>query len=71
MEGKHFIKISLIKLISAGEIVCFNNCRVLHGRNSYNVLEGGDRHLEGGYIDWDEMKSRRRVLEEELGLDMQ
>ena len=42
---------------------------MLHGRNSYTVLEGGDRHLEGGYIDWDEMKSRRRVLEEELGLE--
>ncbi len=50
-----------------GEAVCFHNYRVLHARSGFR-LEDGDRHLEGAYIDWDELYSRRRVLQEELGI---
>ena len=49
-----------------GEIVVFHNYRVLHGRQGYSVTGSGERHLEGGYIDWDELRSKRRVLEEEI-----
>ena len=55
-------------MLLSGEIVCFHNFRILHGREGYTLKEGGERHLEGGYIDWDELRSKRRVLEEELGL---
>ena len=45
--------------------MCFNNVRILHGRTSWKVVadSGKERHLEGGYIDWDGMRSCRRVLQ--------
>ena len=33
-----------------GDIVCFNDQRVLHGRTAYDA-EKVDRWLEGGYLD--------------------
>jgi len=54
--------------LGPGDIICFHNYRVLHGRTGFEVLGDGERHLEGGYIDWDEMFSRRRVLQRKLGL---
>ena len=54
--------------VSIGEAICFHNYRVLHGRDSYEATAGGERHLEGGYIDWDELSSRRRVLQQENGI---
>jgi len=53
--------------LKPGEVICFHNYRVLHGRLGYEMVEGGERHLNGGFIDWDEMHSRRRVLQEKLG----
>ncbi|XP_071809227.1 gamma-butyrobetaine dioxygenase-like [Asterias amurensis] len=50
----------------AGQIATFHNTRVLHGRSAFKVAEAGRRHLEGGYIDWDEAHSRMRVLREKL-----
>ncbi|XP_071809590.1 gamma-butyrobetaine dioxygenase-like [Asterias amurensis] len=50
----------------AGEIATFHNSRVLHGRSAFTVTKVGSRHLEGGYIDWDEAYSRMRVLREKL-----
>lgn len=41
-----------------GEILTFDNIRVFHGRSTYE----GDRHLEGGYLDWDYVYSKIRVL---------
>jgi alpha-ketoglutarate-dependent taurine dioxygenase len=31
-----------------GQVICFNNRRILHGRNEF-VLNGGVRHLQGYY----------------------
>ncbi|CAG0883581.1 unnamed protein product [Cyprideis torosa] len=50
-----------------GSIVCFDNLRVLHGRTEYPSSEGY-RFLEGAYVDWCEVRSRRRVLQEKLGV---
>lgn len=41
-----------------GEILAFSNIRLLHGRSTYN----GARHIQGGYVDWDHVYSRIRVL---------
>ena len=44
-----------------GDLVCFNNRRVLHGRRAFQ-LNGGQRHLRGCYVNIDEFKSRLCVL---------
>lgn len=55
-------------MFCADEMMTFNNYRVLHARSPYTMDTVGERTLETGYIDWDEMRSRRRVLMEELGI---
>ena len=42
--------------------IVFDNRRVLHARNAFD-LKAGRRHLQGCYIDRDELLSRIRVLE--------
>ena len=44
----------------AGDIMCFDNRRVLHGRDAFTG--SGKRHLQGVYIDRDEIMSRARAL---------
>ena len=51
--------------------MCWNNHRYLHGRVGFTMRDDEVRHLETGYVDWDEMRSRRRVIARELGLDLQ
>ena len=48
-------------LLNAGELVMFDNCRLLHGRTSFDPSEGL-RHLQGCYIDIDGPRSLYRVL---------
>ncbi|CAD5125558.1 DgyrCDS13761 [Dimorphilus gyrociliatus] len=50
--------------LKPGEIVCFHNFRVLHGRKAFK--SNRNRHLEGAYIDWDEIHDKMRVLRSEL-----
>eukprot|EP00053_Salpingoeca_punica_P012738 m.114490 g.114490 ORF g.114490 m.114490 type:complete len:477 (-) comp16025_c0_seq11:1515-2945(-) len=45
-----------------GEILCFNNRRILHGRNAFESKAEGDRHLQGVYINIDEFKSMYHYL---------
>ena len=47
--------------LAAGELMMFNNSRVLHGRTAYDPDEG-HRHLQGCYIDLDGPKSLYRTL---------
>jgi len=47
--------------LEAGQLMIFDNQRVLHGRSAY--LEG-KRHLQGCYADKDSLHSRIRTLEE-------
>ena len=46
---------------SAGDLVLFDNRRMLHGRDSFDP-QSGIRRLEGCYLDRDELLSRLRVL---------
>ena len=45
----------------AGDLVGFDNRRILHGRDAFEP-GGGRRHLRGCYIDQDDVYSRLRVL---------
>ncbi|XP_065123739.1 gamma-butyrobetaine dioxygenase [Paramisgurnus dabryanus] len=50
-----------------GDLVTFDNWRLLHGRKSYvshsvQKNRNSTRHLEGAYLDWDEVMSRLRIL---------
>jgi gamma-butyrobetaine dioxygenase len=52
--------------LRAGELMMFNNSRVLHGRTGYDPNEG-HRHLQGCYIDLDGPRSLYRTLGRRLG----
>ncbi|XP_007885855.1 gamma-butyrobetaine dioxygenase [Callorhinchus milii] len=45
-----------------GDVMTFDNWRLLHGRRSYTTTKDSTRHLEGAYVDWDEVMSRLRCL---------
>jgi gamma-butyrobetaine dioxygenase len=48
-------------LLNAGDLVMFDNRRLLHGRTGFDPAEGV-RHLQGCYIDIDALRSWHRVL---------
>ena len=48
--------------LQAGDILCFDNRRVLHGRTSFDH-NSGKRHLQGYYMDRDEILSRLNFLQ--------
>eukprot|EP00057_Strongylocentrotus_purpuratus_P030705 XP_782480.1 PREDICTED: gamma-butyrobetaine dioxygenase [Strongylocentrotus purpuratus] len=56
--------------LQPGEIIAFDNNRVMHGRSAYTVkyVDGEDhsRLLIGGFLDWDEIHSRMRLLDERM-----
>lgn len=52
--------------LDAGEMWTFDNRRVLHARAAFDPTSG-DRHFQGCYLDRDELLSRIRVLEREVG----
>ena len=43
--------------LSKGDLLCFDNRRVLHGRTSFDTLSG-NRHLQGYYIEREEIISK-------------
>ncbi|KAM6459360.1 gamma-butyrobetaine dioxygenase isoform 1-T6 [Liasis olivaceus] len=49
-----------------GEVVVFDNWRLLHGRQSYQAGAEVSRHLEGAYADWDVVMSRLRILQKNV-----
>jgi len=55
-------RFQLVHRLSAGELIVFDNRRVLHSRNAFSLTQGG-RHLQGCYLDTDELTSKIRVLE--------
>ncbi|WP_284945891.1 TauD/TfdA family dioxygenase [Acidisoma cladoniae] len=52
--------------LAPGDMWVFDNRRVLHARRAFDPMSG-NRHLQGVYVDRDELRSRIRVLERELG----
>jgi gamma-butyrobetaine dioxygenase len=52
--------------LAPGDMWAFDNRRVLHARREFDP-QTGDRHLQGAYVDRDEINSRWRVLGRELG----
>ena len=48
--------------LDAGQMVAFDNLRILHGREGFDPSTGF-RHLQGTYLDRDLVESRLRVLE--------
>lgn len=50
--------------LAPGEMVIFDNTRVLHGRTAFDP-QSGERHLYGYYIERNEVDSRIRVLSRE------
>ncbi len=51
--------------LNPGDLLVFDNRRVLHARRAFD-LQQGQRHLQGCYVDRDELLSRIRVLERTL-----
>lgn len=45
--------------LQPGQVLCFDNHRILHGRDAFSMQ--GVRHLQGIYIDRDEIDCRTRV----------
>lgn len=54
-------KYKLTLKLSSGDLLLFDNQRVLHGRVGYNS-SGGQRHLQGCYADKDSLLSKLAVL---------
>ena len=48
-------------LLAPGDLLIFDNRRILHGRDSFDAT-AGDRHLQGCYVDRDDVHSRLRIL---------
>lgn len=49
--------------LEAGELVAFDNHRMLHGRTPFDLGAEGRRHLLGCYLDIDELTNRRAVAQ--------
>lgn len=48
--------------LEPGDVMCFDNHRVLHGRDAFDP-QSGPRHLQGCYVDRDDFLSRLRLLD--------
>jgi gamma-butyrobetaine dioxygenase len=48
--------------LAPGDLITFNNHRVLHGRDSFALGNRGTRHLHGTYVDIEEYACRFRML---------
>lgn len=55
--------------LQPGQMVAFDNNRVLHGRTSFQVTPETQRHLQGIFFSWDCVKSRIRVLRDRYNLE--
>lgn len=55
------------KMLS-GDMISFNNSRVLHGRSAFTVTGQGSRFLIGIYMDWDMVYSRMRGLAKKFNI---
>jgi gamma-butyrobetaine dioxygenase len=61
-DPRYFIE----RRLAPGDMWAFDNRRVLHARREFDP-QSGARHLQGAYVDRDEINSRWRVLSRQLG----
>ena len=54
--------------LKPGDIVAFNNQRVLHGRAAYKATS--ERDLSCCYFDWDDVYSAIRIYRKNIGLQL-
>ena len=45
-----------------GQCMSFDNTRILHGRKGYEAKGDGSRLYQGGYVAWDEIRSKMNVI---------
>ena len=57
----HSKKFQIEFKLEAGDIFCFDNRRILHGRKKFDP-NSGKRHLQGYYIEKEEIKSKLNYL---------
>ena len=57
VSGRHELRTRL----QPGDVMCFGNYRILHGRAEFDP-NSGPRHLQGCYVDRDDFRSRLRTL---------
>nr|MCS5657216.1 TauD/TfdA family dioxygenase [Dehalococcoidia bacterium] len=55
-------------LMTMGEIACMDNRRILHGRRAFEPSTGR-RHLQGAYLEHEEMSSRVLTLRRNIPVD--
>lgn len=65
-QAAHHPDLQMRYPFSAGDLVGFDNRRILHGRDAYDPASGG-RYLRGCYLDQDDVWSRLRVLDRTRG----
>lgn len=54
-----------------GDIIAMDNMRLVHGRTEFDPRTSKhSRHLDSSYIDWSELRSKRRVLQNKLGIEL-
>lgn len=58
----------LLITLTPGDVLIFNNQRVLHGRTAFDRVAGG-RFIRSCHVDLDEFHSRLRMLQRRLGRD--
>uniref|UniRef100_A0A336MZN0 CSON007050 protein n=1 Tax=Culicoides sonorensis TaxID=179676 RepID=A0A336MZN0_CULSO len=67
---KMFVKLvhdeTVVFKTQPGDILTFDNIRLIHGRTEYEDNTSNTRHIIGSYLDWDEIYSRLRVLRRSL-----
>ncbi|XP_064080350.1 gamma-butyrobetaine dioxygenase-like [Macrobrachium nipponense] len=65
-------EISIRVKTKPGDILVLDNFRVLHGRTPYDASSSsGGRSLHNAYIDWSELRSKRRVLQKKFGVELE
>lgn len=68
IENKSFL-LRIKKMVAfTGDILAFDNTRLVHGRLAYKDTDKSQRFLIGIFLDWDEVYSKWRIIKKELGL---
>eukprot|EP00045_Choanoeca_perplexa_P004756 m.40467 g.40467 ORF g.40467 m.40467 type:complete len:440 (-) comp12745_c0_seq1:70-1389(-) len=57
----------VVHRLDEGQVLCFNNRRMFHGRRAFELQDGAVRHLKGVYVNIDEFASRHAALGHRYG----